>query len=54
MCFNCGCGVPTDKMGHEENITEETFAKVAQVMGQSVTEAKQETLKMLKKQLGEK
>ncbi len=54
MCFNCGCGVPTDKMGHEENITEDTFTKAAQAMGQTVAEAKQETLKMLKKQLGER
>jgi hypothetical protein len=38
-------------MGHPDNITEEDFEKAAKAMGQTVKEAKQETLKMLKKQL---
>ena len=25
MCYNCGCGNSSDNMGHEDNITEETF-----------------------------
>lgn len=54
MCFNCGCQAPRDDMGHPNNITEETFEKAATAMGQSVDEAKRETLKMLKKQLGDK
>jgi hypothetical protein len=54
MCYNCGCGMPNDKMGHQENITEETFEQAAKAMDQTVEEAKQETLKLLKKQLEEK
>ena len=51
MCYNCGCGLPHDNMGHPENITEETFVKAAKAMGQSVAEAKAETYKLLKSQL---
>lgn len=54
MCYNCGCGRPTDAMGHPENITDDTFKKAAAAMGQTVDEAKAETLKLLKKQVGEK
>jgi len=43
--------MPTNKMGHEENITEDTFANAAKAMGETVDEAKMETLKLLKKQL---
>ena len=38
-------------MGHDENITNETFAKAAKAMGQSIEEAKKNTLELLKKQL---
>lgn len=51
MCYNCGCQIPNDKMGHEDNITEETFAKAAKASGQTVDEAKKNTLDLLKKQL---
>lgn len=51
MCYNCGCGLPGDNMGNLENITEDTFVKAAQASGQSVEEAKKETLKLLQKQL---
>lgn len=51
MCYNCGCGVPTDDMGHPQNITETTFAAAAKAMGQTIEEAKRETLKLLQKQL---
>jgi len=53
MCYNCGCGMPNDDMGHPDNITEQTFVKAAKNMGQTVDEAKKETLKLLKKQLGD-
>jgi hypothetical protein len=46
--------MPKDNMGHHDNITDETFEKAAKAMGQTVQEAKEETLKMLKKQLGDK
>lgn len=51
MCYNCGCQIAADNMGHPDNITEEKFAKAAQAMGQTVEEAKKETLKLLQKQL---
>ena len=51
MCFNCGCGLSKDDMGHPQNITNKTFEEAAKAMGQSVEEAKKETLKLLQKQL---
>lgn len=41
-------------MGHPDNITNQTFEKAAKAMGQTAEEAKKETLKLLKKQLGDK
>ena len=51
MCYNCGCGVSNDDMGHPQNITDKTFAEAAKAMGQTAEEAKKETLKLLQKQL---
>ena len=53
MCYNCGCELPDDDMGHSQNITTKTFEEAAKAMGQTVEEAKKETLKLLKKQLGD-
>ncbi len=53
MCFNCGCEMPEDNMGDPRNITKKTFKDAAEAMNQTVEEAKKETLKLLKKQLGE-
>jgi len=49
MCYNCGCQNPDDDMGHPDNITEDTFEKAAKAWGQSVDEAKRNTLELLKK-----
>jgi len=54
MCYNCGCEAPDDDMGHADNITEKTFEEAAKAEGQTVEEAKRNTLALLKKQLGEK
>lgn len=54
MCYNCGCEMPEDDMGNKDNITEEDFQKAAQADGTSVEDAKKNTLKLLKKQLGER
>ena len=54
MCYNCGCEMPDDDMGHPENITNKTFEEAAKAEGQTVEEAKRNTLALLKKQLGEK
>ena len=53
MCYNCGCGMSDNDMGHPENITETTFQAAAQASGQTAEEAKRETLKLLKQELGE-
>lgn len=54
MCYNCGCGMTDDDMGDPKNITEKTFEEASKASGQTVEQAKKETLEMLKKQLGEK
>lgn len=54
MCYNCGCGIPDDDMGSADNITTQTFEKAAKASGQSVKEAKKQSLAMLKKELGDK
>ncbi len=51
MCYNCGCGLPHDDMGHPQNITTKTFEEAAKAMGQTAEEAKKNTLELLKKQL---
>lgn len=61
MCYNCGCGMPEDDMGMGsagkdpagKSITEETFIEAAESQGMTVKEAKEETLKLLKKELGQ-
>ena len=52
MCYNCGCGEPSDDMGDPKNITNKTFEEAAKASGQSVEQAKKEALAMLQKQLG--
>jgi len=39
MCYNCGCGMPDDNMGHSGNITNKTFEEAAKAEGQTVEEA---------------
>ena len=39
MCYNCGCGLPSNDMGKPENITTETFEAAANAMGQSTEDA---------------
>ena len=52
MCFNCGCMDPKDQMGSDDNITDETFEKAAHASHQSVEEAMQNTMDVLKQKLG--
>ncbi len=33
MCYNCGCEMPDDPMGHQENIITQTFTTIAGTMG---------------------
>jgi len=60
MCYNCGCGMPDDDMGKGDagvddgkSITDKTFEEAAKSQGMIIEDAKKETLKLLKKQLGE-
>lgn len=53
MCYECGCG-QTNTVMSDDSITEETFKKAAKGSGISVEEAKKNTLKLLKRELGEK
>lgn len=45
MCYNCGCAIPDDDMGHPENITEKTLERIAL--------KKNETKETVKKRLAE-
>lgn len=39
MCYNCGCGMPNNDMGHAENIILSDFQHAAEAMGQPADEA---------------
>ena len=54
MCYNCGCQLPNNDMGKEENITNKTFEQAAEAMGLSVRESKQNALELLQKVLSTK
>jgi hypothetical protein len=51
MCYNCGCGMPNNDMGMEENITNQKFQEAADAMGLSARESKQNALELLEKVL---
>jgi hypothetical protein len=34
MCYNCGCHIPDDDMGHPDNITSDMMKKIAKKLGQ--------------------
>jgi hypothetical protein len=54
MCYNCGCGMPNNDMGHPENITNMKFDAAAKAMEQPVEEAKKNADDLLKKVLASK
>jgi len=47
MCYNCGCSVPQDDMGNPNNITDETFSRVGDILGKSELETKELVFKYL-------
>ena len=53
MCYNCECELPDNDGGSAKNITDKAFVEAAKAAGQSVEEAKKNTLELLKKSLGE-
>lgn len=40
MCYNCGCELPDDDMGHHDNITNHTFHHLAEKIDKSEDETK--------------
>jgi hypothetical protein len=49
MCYNCGCMLPDDSMGHDDNIVNQTFERLAEEKGKSADEIKRWVLEMLEK-----
>ena len=41
MCYNCGCQMPNNDMGHPENITNKTFDEAAKAMGLTAKKSKE-------------
>ena len=54
MCYNCGCGMPNNDMGKADNITNQTFERAANTMGQSAQDAKKNAQELLAKVLAAK
>jgi hypothetical protein len=54
VCYNCGCKMPDNDMGNPKNITNKTFQEAAKAAGQSVEEAKRNTLELLEQSVGKK
>lgn len=60
MCYNCGCGVPTDDMGRGKvteggaALTDDDFKKLADAWGMPLEEAKKNTYLLLKQQFEQK
>jgi len=40
MCYNCGCGIADDDMGHQDNITNQTFGLLAKKLNKSLLDTK--------------
>lgn len=49
MCYNCGCGVPTDNMGDKNNITEGMLEEHAKSKKIDLSELKIDLLNKLEK-----
>ncbi len=47
MCYNCGCGIVDDDMGHPDNITTSTFHHLAEHWDKSLPETKSKVYEML-------
>jgi hypothetical protein len=50
VCYNCGCKMPDNDMGDPKNITNKTFEEAARAAGESVDDAKRNTLDLLREQ----
>ena len=47
MCYNCGCTIPDDNMGSNDNITESTLRHLSEHWGKKLIETKKELLNLL-------
>lgn len=55
MCYNCGCGIPDDDMGHPDNITNSTLNHLGEHWGKSLPEVQKIVYDQLQKEFaGEK
>jgi hypothetical protein len=48
MCYNCGCLLPNDPMGSDDNITNRTFEHIAKEQGKSLRNIQKDVYNMLK------
>lgn len=49
MCYNCGCHIPDDDMGHPHNITTSTFQALSKTLG--VKDARENVYSYLETQM---
>lgn len=50
MCYNCGCHIPDDDMGHPDNITTDTFKSLGKKIGKKEPETRQLVFNYLESQ----
>lgn len=51
MCYNCGCHIPDDDMGHPDNITTDTFRALGKRVGKKEPETRQWVFDYLEEQM---
>lgn len=51
MCYNCGCGVPDDDMGHPDNITNNTLFHLGEHWGKNLQEVQKIVYAQLQQEL---
>lgn len=55
MCYNCGCGVPDDDMGNQDNITNNTLTHLGKHWGKNLEEVQKIVYDQLQREFaGEK
>ena len=53
MCYNCGCHIPDDDMGHPDNITTLTFKDLGKKVGKKEPETRQWVFDYLETQIND-